>query len=111
MLPIGDRPDRLTLYSPAAEPADALGHVTAPAEEVGQVWGKVEFRGGVEGDRGGQQRTRRRYMVTILYRTDVRGGWTIYRQATAETLEVVSYGDPDGLRAELVLECVSNEGN
>jgi len=79
-------------------------------DDVDTFWGEVQLtkagsEGTSEGTSSGAMIAYAPWRIRTYYRTDVRAEQRIFEQETGRVFQIASYGDPDGLRAELHIFC------
>jgi head-tail adaptor len=72
------------------------------------VWGSKRFASGAEVLRGSTPAATVTHVVTIYYREDLRADWRLVEEDTSPetTLQIVSFGDPDGRKYQLTVYVV-----
>jgi head-tail adaptor len=76
--------------------------------EADPSWGAVRFAVGNELLRFTTPLATGAFVVTIRYRDDIRGSWRLVMadESPERTLQVTTFGDPDGRKVELQVFCV-----
>lgn len=72
------------------------------------VWGSKRFADGREVLRASTPTATVTHVVTLRYRDDLRASWRIVEEDTSPdvTLQIVSFGDPDGRKDQLLVYVV-----
>lgn len=84
-------------------PSGLDGSVYAVVEQ--DVWGSQRFASGAEVLRGSTPAATVTHVLTIRFRDDLRAAWRLVDEDTSPetTLQIVSFGDPDGRKEQLTV--------
>lgn len=96
----GDLRAELTLQRPNGEDGSYA--------DVETVWANIRLASGSETLRFGAALSVQAYVVTIYFRTDVQASWLLTNQTVSpnRSLQIASFGDPDGEQNVLQLLCL-----
>lgn len=90
----GELTQEYVLQRPSGPNADGYA-------DVETVWLRKRLAGGSEALKFGAVQGQGQYVLTLWYRDDVKADWRVKDVLTGATLQIVSYGDPDGERVRL----------
>lgn len=75
-------------------------------DDIDTIWGAQMSARGNELLRFETPHATGSYVVTIRYREDLQASWRLFEPSTGRSLQISSFGDPDGNAEQLQIYCV-----